>query len=157
MKKYKSDSGRSMMEVILYLSLIIVMTVASVKMYADYNEKIKRTKAQDQLETISENVSRLYFGKKFGTQKISLNDKLKEKNISIIDPWGKNYDVKTDNDTMYHITITANKANCIYLAMNGESKVREPVVNSSSDTTATPFTLCKDGDTNTVSFYYTIR
>ncbi len=157
MKKYKSDSGRSMMEVMLYLSLIIVMTVGSIKMYADYNEKIKRTKAQDQLETISEKVSQIHFGRKFGTEKISLNDKLRQNNVSLIDPWGKNFDVKTDNETMYHITITANKANCIYLAMNGESKVKEPVVNNASDTTVTPFTLCKDGNTNTVSFYYTIR
>ena len=157
MKKYKSDYGRSMMEVLLYLGLIVVMVVSSTKMYADYNEKIKRTKALDQLENISEKVSQIYFGRTFGTEKISLNEKLKQNNVSLIDPWGKNFDVMSDNNTKYHITITTNKANCIHLAMNGESKIQEPVVNNNLNTTSTPFTLCTDGNNNTVSFYYDIR
>lgn len=154
MKIYKSDLGRSMMEVLLYLSLIIVMTIASTKMYNDYNEKIKRTKASDQLETISSKVSQIYYGRTFGNQPTSLNSKLAENNVALIDPWGKKIEVTSDNEIMYHISMNLNKANCIYLVMNSDSKVREPVINNIQVGNG-PLTDCKDS--NTVYFYYNVR
>ena len=154
MKIYKSDLGRSMMEVLLYLSLIVVMTVASTKMYNDYNEKIKRTKASDQLETISSKVSQIYYGRTFGEQPVSLNSKLAENDVALIDPWGKKINVTSDTDIMYHISMELNKANCIYLVMNSDSKVREPSINNIQGGNG-PLTNCKDS--NTVSFYYNVR
>lgn len=155
MKIYKSDYGRSMMEVLLYLSLIIVMIIASTKLYNDYNEKIKRTRAEDLLETISTKVSQIYYGRTFGTEPTSLNSKLTENNVVLIDPWGKKIDVVSDTDIMYHISMELNKANCVYLVMNSNSKVREPVINNMQEGANGPLTDCKDS--NTVSFYYNVR
>lgn len=154
MKIYKSDSGRSMMEVLLYLSLIIVMTIASTKMYNDYNEKIKRTRASDQLETISSKVSQIYYGRTFGEEATSLNNKLTENDVVLIDPWGKKIDVTSDNEIMYHISMELNKSNCVYLVMNSDNKVREPVINNIQEGNG-PLTDCKDS--NTVFFYYNVR
>ncbi|MGN0930010.1 MAG: hypothetical protein ACI4N3_05205 [Alphaproteobacteria bacterium] len=155
MKKYKSDFGRSMVEVLLYLSIIIVMIIGSTKMYNDYNQKIKRTSAEDQLENISTKVSQIYYGRTFGNEGTSLNDKLVENGVSLVDPWGKKIDVITDNATMYHISMNLNKQNCIYLVMNADTKVKEPVINNIKDGANGPLTDCKD--TNTVFFYYNIR
>lgn len=155
MKKYKSDFGRSMIEVLLYLSLIIVMIVASTKMYNDYNQKIKRTTAEDRLDIISTKVSQIFYGRTFGNEGTSLNDKLTDNGVSLIDPWGKKIDVITDTATMYHISMSLNKQNCVYLVMNADTKVREPVINNIKDSVNGPLNDCKDS--NTVFFYYNVR
>ncbi len=156
MKNYKSDSGRSLLEALLYISLVSVMVVASVKMYSDYNQKIKRTSAQEQLDEISSKVNTLYFGRTLPTAGTSLNEKLTSNGVKLTDPWSKAISVVSDNETNYHITMTLNKTACIFLAMNTISKVKEPVINNIKDGVNDPLVNCNT-NSNSVVFYYTTK
>ena len=160
MKTNKSDSGRSLLEALLYISLVGVMVVASVKMYSDYNQKIKRTKAQDQLEEISSKVNSIYFGKKMPAPGTPLNQKLIENSVNLKDPWGKDINVISNHaekkEYNYYISMSLDKTNCIYLAMNVISKVAEPTINNIVEGEKDPLVNCNQ-DVNTVNFHYTTK
>ena len=88
--KFKNDSGRSMLEMILYLGLIVVLTASTLKMYSDSVEKTRFIKAEDQISDIVEKVNNYYMGRQFPTTgqiETTLKNKLGD-DINLISPWG---------------------------------------------------------------------
>ena len=97
--KFKNDSGRSMLEMILYLGLVVILTASTLKMYSDSVEKTRFIKAEDQISDIVEKVNNYYMGREFpstGQIETTLKNKL-DNEINLVSPWGSN------------ITIYANK------------------------------------------------
>lgn len=88
--KFKNDSGRSMLEMILYLGLIVILTASTLKMYSDSVEKTRLIKAEDQIADIVEKVNNYYMGREFpttGQLETTLKTKLGD-DINLISPWG---------------------------------------------------------------------
>ncbi len=98
--KFKNDAGRSMMEMILYIGIIIMLGVTTMKTYGDSVEKTRIIEAENQISEIAEKVNNYYMGRPFpitGQIETTLKTKLGNQ-IKLIDPWGSN------------ITIYANKS-----------------------------------------------
>lgn len=63
--KFKNDMGRSMMEMILYLGLIVVLTTSTIKMYSDSVEKTRIMKLETQIDDLREYANTYYLGRDF--------------------------------------------------------------------------------------------
>lgn len=90
--KFKNDLGRSMMEMILYLGLIVVLSASTIKMYSDSVEKTRVIQAEDQVGDIVEIINTYYMGRQFpltGDLTNTLKTKLGDQ-INLVDPWGSN-------------------------------------------------------------------
>ncbi len=102
--KFKNDSGRSMMEMILYLGLIVVLTASTLKMYADSVEKTRVVKLNTQIDDMREYVNTYYLGRN-----LPASDWSRFKNdiggeTKFADPWGGKLTISTgkiDTETIF--------------------------------------------------------
>ncbi len=88
--KYKNDAGRSMMEMILYLGLMIVIGTSTITMYMNSVEKTRNIQAESLISDLVEKVNTYYLGRDFpmtGNITSTLKNKMKDQ-INLIDPWG---------------------------------------------------------------------
>ena len=86
--KFKNDIGRSMMEMILYLGLIVVLTASTLKMYADSVEKTRLVEFETTIDEVKENVNNYFLGRQVPSDwNPFLNEVYKG---SIYNPWGGN-------------------------------------------------------------------
>ena len=85
--KFKNDMGRSMMEMILYLGLIVVLTASTLKMYADSVEKTRIVKLEEQIDDLKEYVNTYFLGRQLPTEWTTFRNAVggEEK---FADPWG---------------------------------------------------------------------
>ena len=88
--KFKNDAGRSMMEMILYLGLIVVLSAATVKMYADSVEKTRVVKLENQIEDLRDWVNTYSLGRSLPKNEGEWTD---FKNVvggdtKFVNPWG---------------------------------------------------------------------
>ncbi|MGN0929161.1 MAG: hypothetical protein ACI4N3_00800 [Alphaproteobacteria bacterium] len=125
MQKFKEAFGRSMMEMLLYLGLVIVVTTAAIKLYTESVEKTKLINAQNQIRDIAKSVNMIYIGRDFPTSG-DITAKLKAKNINLIDPWKGAITVTAKNAPTggtgsfvrpyFGIKMKLSKANCVKLS-----------------------------------------
>lgn len=165
MKKFKNEFGRSMMEMLLYLGLIIVLGVSTMKLYAESTEKSKRINAQNQILDLKKDINTLYIGRAFPT--IDFEGKLKDKGLVLINPWGDTINIIAKNSPTggtgafalpyFGIKMKLSKARCVALASAlEEDTIGINVKNTTSiSDNANSFEdilkNCKDG--NTVTFW----
>ena len=91
--KFKNDIGRSMMEMILYLGLVVVLTASTLKMYADSVEKTRLVEFETTIDEVKENVNNYFLGRQLPE---NWNTFLSEvHNGSIYNPWGGNITLLT--------------------------------------------------------------
>ncbi|MCR5506886.1 MAG: hypothetical protein K6F04_03500 [bacterium] len=108
--KFKNDMGRSMMEMILYLGLIVVLTASTLKMYADSVEKTRIIKFENQVDDLREYVNTYFLGRPLPTD----NNVYKTSFANAIggttkldDPWGGVITLKTiDANKSFSMTFT---------------------------------------------------
>lgn len=123
MQKFKESFGRSMVEMILYLGLVIVVTTSAIKLYTESVEKTKLINAQNQIRDIVKSVNMLYIGRDFPTNG-DITAKISEKKINLVDPWGQKITVTAKNGggsgsfvrPYFGIKMKLSKANCIKLS-----------------------------------------
>ena len=86
--KYKNDSGRSMMEMLLYLGITIVIGTGIIQTYSETVQKTNRVKTDSLISDIVEKVNNYYLGRNF-TQEQDITETVKTKmgNISLRNPW----------------------------------------------------------------------
>lgn len=86
--KYKNDSGRSMMEMLLYLGITIVIGTGIIQTYSEAVQKTNRVKTDTLVDEIVEKVNNYYLGRSF-TEDKDITDTVKTKmgNISLKSPW----------------------------------------------------------------------
>ena len=93
--KFKNDFGRSMMEMILYLGLVVVLTASTLKMYADSVEKTRLVEFETTIDDLKENVNNYFLGRALPGDDgwtSFLNDAYKG---SLYNPWGGNITLTT--------------------------------------------------------------
>lgn len=90
--KFKNDMGRSMIEMLMYLSLIVVIGTTTVNTYMSSVEKTRTVKAESLIRDIVEKVNTWYLGRNFSSSDKDLTTKLKENipELKLVDPWGNN-------------------------------------------------------------------
>ncbi len=125
MKQNKNDFGRSMVEMILYLALVIIITTGSIKLYGESVEKTKRINAETQIRDIAKQVNMLYIGRPF-PQNGDISEKIKDKDINLTDPWGEPITITAKNSPTggtgifvlpyFGIKMKLSKAHCVLLA-----------------------------------------
>ncbi|MDR2098792.1 MAG: hypothetical protein LBO78_02080 [Rickettsiales bacterium] len=162
----RKDSGRSMMEVLLYIGLVGVMTVGTLRMYGEYNTKIKRTKAIEQLDDIATAGRAIFYGRQsMPTPEMlaKLPEKLAGQNISLKDPWDNAISVSADEKCLEVALGSLSQGDCIGLAMTAKSGCedatgrRRTSVNGAGQALSPDSEYvgqCIEGKTNTVKFYY---
>ena len=85
--KFKNDLGRSMMEMILYLGLIVVLTASTLRMYADSVEKTRVIKLEEQITDLKEYVNTYFLGRSLPTDWTSFKNAVGGE-TKFSDPWG---------------------------------------------------------------------
>ena len=86
--KYKNDSGRSMMEMLLYLGITIVIGTGIIQTYSEAVQKTNRIKTDTLVGDVVEKVNNYYLGRSFTTeQDITSIVKTKMGDISLKSPW----------------------------------------------------------------------
>ena len=92
--KFKNDAGRSMMEMILYLGLIVILTASTLKMYADSVEKTRVVKLENQIDDLKEYVNTYYLGRPLPTDWSNFRNAVGGE-TKFLDPWGGKVTVAT--------------------------------------------------------------
>ena len=92
--KFKNDAGRSMMEMILYLGLIVILTASTLKMYADSVEKTRVVKLENQIDDLREYVNTYYLGRPLPTDWANFRNAVGGE-TKFLDPWGGKVTVAT--------------------------------------------------------------
>jgi type II secretory pathway pseudopilin PulG len=90
----KTESGTSMLEILCYLSLIVVISVATFKVYQSESNKAERLRLEGQVRDIIERTRIMNFGKDGTSGKqyitgINLNKKFTTAGINLNHKWGK--------------------------------------------------------------------
>ena len=86
--KYKNDSGRSMMEMLLYLGITVVIGTGIIQTYSEAVQKTNRVKTDNLISDVIEKVNNYYLGRNFTAEKdITETVKTKMGNISLKSPW----------------------------------------------------------------------
>ena len=86
--KYKNDSGRSMMEMLLYLGITIVIGTGIIQTYSEAVQKTNRVKTDTLISDVIEKVNNYYLGRNFkANENITETVKTKMGNISLKSPW----------------------------------------------------------------------
>lgn len=86
--KYKNDSGRSMMEMLLYLGITVVIGTGIIQTYSEAVQKTNRVKTDSLVSEIIEKVNNYYLGRSFTESKdITEIVKTKMGDISLKSPW----------------------------------------------------------------------
>ena len=67
--KYKNDSGRSMMEMLLYLGITVVIGTGIIQTYSEAVQKTNRVKTDSLVSEIIEKVNNYYLGRSFTESK----------------------------------------------------------------------------------------
>ena len=90
--KYKNDSGRSMMEMLLYLGITVVIGTGIIQTYSEAIQKTNRVKTDNLVSEIIEKVNNYYLGRNFAAKQDDINDIIKKNmgNISLKSPWNGN-------------------------------------------------------------------
>jgi hypothetical protein len=153
-----------MLEVLLYVGLVGVMSVGTLSMYGEYNTKIKRTKALDQLESVAESSKTIFYGRTAGMTAEALNQKLADHKVTLKDPWGNTIGVSlTEDGKCVEVAfVKLSKGDCLGMAMVGRSNCEDgswrtsvneagQAANPSAEYAGT----CTDGSNNSVKFFYT--
>lgn len=124
MQKYKNSLGRSMVEMLLYLGLVVIVGAGSIKLYAESVEKTKVLNAQNQVRDIVKSVNMFYIGRDFPNGNIT--SKIKEKKVNLLDPWGQKIEIVAKNAPTggsgafalpyFGVKMHLSKANCVKLS-----------------------------------------
>ena len=108
--KFKNDSGRSMMEMILYLGLIVVLTASTIKMYADSVEKTRVIKLENQVDDLKEYVNTYFLGRSLPTDNNVYKTTFANAiggSSKLVDAWGGTVTLKTvDANKSYSMTFS---------------------------------------------------
>ena len=125
MQKYKNSFGRSMVEMLLYLGLVVVVGVGSIKLYAESVEKTKLLNAQNQIRDIVKTVNMLYIGRNFPING-DITTKVAAKNVNLVDPWKQKITITAKNAPTgdagafalpyFCVKMKLSKANCVKLS-----------------------------------------
>ena len=93
--KFKNDFGRSMLEMLLYITLMIVLSTAGISMYGDAVDKAKITDLESQIQDLTEIVNTYYLGRSF-TNNSDVSTTLKNNaNANLKNPWSNAITIKT--------------------------------------------------------------
>lgn len=124
MTKFKNELGRSMVEMLLYIGLVIVIGVSTIKLYSESVEKSKRINAQNQIRDLIKDVNMIYIGRNFPTSG-DISEKIKKKGIKLVNPWGDSISIIAKNAPTggtgsfalpyFGIKMKLSKARCAYL------------------------------------------
>lgn len=98
--KFKNDAGRSMMEMVLYIGIVLVMTASTLRMYGDSVEKTRMFQLDSQIGDIVEKVNLYYLGRSYPQSSGEINTVIKKNlgnEISLFDPWGSEIIVSARN------------------------------------------------------------
>lgn len=125
MNKFKDSLGRSMIEMLLYLTLVIIVSTASIKLYTESVEKTKLMNAQNQVRDIIKSVNMIYIGRDFPVNG-DITSKVAAKKVHLVDPWGEKITITARNAPTggtgafalpyFGIKMKLSKANCIKLS-----------------------------------------
>ena len=159
MKFKKSDLGRSMLEVLLYIALIGAISGTSFKMYADYSHKIKRIETIDTIKNIRDKINAIYFGRKSGDTN-EVKQKLQQNNVNTKTPIGT-LDFYVGGCIDVPLS-KLSKEDCIYFCMSELQSDCEGYYNTPNATVDTNAKIphdciqdCnKDGNKNQMRFYF---
>ncbi len=157
MKFKKSDLGRSMLEVLLYIALIGAISGTSFKMYADYSHKIRRIETIDTIKNIRDKINAIYFGRKSGDTN-EVKQKLQQNNVNTKTPIGT---VSFYVGGCIDVSLSKlSKEDCIYFCMGEFQSDCEGYYNTPNPTGTNGtvphdcITECnKPGETNRVTFF----
>jgi hypothetical protein len=157
-----------MMEVMLYMGIVGLMSVGSFAAYNQYNAKIKRTKALDQLDDIVEKAGILFYGRT--PTSADLASKLAANKLSLTDPWGNAVTVAV-GDCIGVTFKGLGEADCRAMSISGRTKCdRGPdkgecktTIRTTSDADGLGVVdgaecagtgACQAGGGNAITFYY---
>lgn len=125
MKQNKNNSGRSMVEMLLYLAIVVLITTGSIKLYGESVEKTKRINAENQIRDIAKEINMLYIGRDFPSNG-DITEKIQEKDINLTDPWGEKITITAKNSPTggtgifllpyFGIKMNLSKEHCVILA-----------------------------------------
>ena len=159
MNKFKDSLGRSMIEMLGYLALVILVTTAAIKLYSESVEKTKLLNAQNQVRDIIKSVNMIYIGRDFPVNG-DITSKVAAKNINLVDPWGKKITITAKNAPTggagafalpyFGIKMTLSKANCVKLssALIDDTIGINPRANSTTSLSETVADLAKNCQEN---------
>ena len=106
--KFRNDAGRSMVELLLYLSVIFGLTAGTLKMYSDSVERTRMLQFDTQVMDIVEKVNLYYLGRDFPSNVREVNAVLKKNlgsDINFFDPWGGEIVVTARNSDTSNVGI----------------------------------------------------
>ncbi len=125
MQKYKNSLGRSMVEMLLYLGLVVIVGTGSIKLYAESVEKTKLLNAQNQVRDIVKSVNMFYIGRDFPING-DITAKIAAKNVNLVDPWRQKITITAKNAPTggsgafalpyFGVKMKLSKANCVKLS-----------------------------------------
>ena len=125
----KNESGATMLEVLCYLSLIVVISVATLQIYASESNKAERIRLENQVYDIIEKVQIFEFGNP-GALKTTVA-KLESAGIRLKHKWGNGtandlFAGSSDGETECFIVRVENlpKQACMHLASQIKSECR---------------------------------
>ena len=101
--KFRNDCGRSMIEMILYLGLIVVLTASTLRMYADSVEKTRNIKLETIVDELKEDVNTYYLGRPLPSDWNKFITDIGG-SAKVVDPWGGKITILTGKevaDTVY--------------------------------------------------------
>jgi hypothetical protein len=107
----KSESGASMLEVLCYLSLIVVMSVGTLQVYVSESRKADRIRIENQIYDIIDKVQVFEFGNKDTLNESGIKNKLTGAGISLHHKWSA-------GDSENSIQITASGMECFGVAVS---------------------------------------
>ncbi|MDR1476871.1 MAG: type II secretion system GspH family protein [Rickettsiales bacterium] len=156
----KNQAGASMLEVLMYLSLVIVMSVSMMQVYTTEVRKADRLRLENQIYDIVDKVQVLEFGHK---DAITFDEAYKKK----LETAGANLHHKWGIPSMYDITISSSDGNaciavkvdnlpndaCIHLASQITSRCTKAPYEMKVNDVAGGFENCAAHDHNAVVIY----
>lgn len=159
MNKFKNCLGRSMIEMLGYLALVILVTTAAIKLYTESVEKTKLINAQNQVRDIIKSVNMIYIGRDFPVNG-DITSKIASKKINLVDPWGGKITITARNAPTggtgafalpyFGIKMKLSKANCVKLstALIEDTIGINPRTNSTASLSETVADLAKNCQEN---------
>jgi hypothetical protein len=122
----KHDSGRSIVELMGYLAIVMVIGAGMFRMYGVYNSKIKRTAASAQISSLAEGARHATYGRKNVLG--SLTARLALQGRKTLDPWGRPIEVANGAKCIEITFQRMSRADCIYLSRTIAGDCKEHVV-----------------------------
>ncbi|MDR1008756.1 MAG: hypothetical protein LBL52_00705 [Rickettsiales bacterium] len=118
--KRKNISGRSLMEVLLYIAIITAMTLGTARMFIAQNAKAKQARFTQQIADIAEKTRSALYGRELSNAE-ALRVKLAGLGVDFEDPWGGQISIEPKGECFAIVASNLTLRDCVAAASSIKS------------------------------------